>query len=248
MSIQTILRVQKLCKSFGGVQALNNLDLCVNEQEIVGLIGPNGSGKTTLLNLIAGALKPDKGKIEFQGTDITCALREERCRNGISRTFQTAKPFLKLTLLQNVMLARYYGRNPARSRDQATMEAKDLLDFVGLKAKFELPAHMLSLAERKRLELVRAMASHPRLLLLDEMMAGLNLVEIGSAMDVIREIKRRGIVIIMVEHIVRAVMDLSDRVVVLNLGEKIAEGSPKDVARDENVIRAYLGESYRVAG
>lgn len=222
-----MLEVIRVSKAFGGIQAINELNLLVNEKEIVGLIGPNGSGKTTLLNLIAGALKLDRGEIRFRGKEMTGTSREQRCVDGICRTFQLSRPFLLMTVLQNVMLARYYGRNPAQSRSEATSEAEELLEFTGLKEKAMLVGHSLSLSERKKLELARALAGHPYLLLLDEFMAGLNPAEIQKAMEVIRGIKGRGITVIMVEHIIRAVMGLSDRVIVLNVGQKIAEGSPK---------------------
>ena len=178
-----ILEVEKVFKSFGGLTALANIDITVTEGEIIGLIGPNGSGKTTLLNLITGALRCDRGTIRFRGKDITRVSRERRCVEGINRTFQSSRPFPKMTVLQNVMVARCYGRNPARSRRAAALESEILIDFMGLREKKDIPAHNLGSAESKRLELGRALAANPTLLLLDEPMAGLSQGEISSIID-----------------------------------------------------------------
>jgi len=238
-----ILEILKLCKSFGGVAANKNLDITVNEKEILGLIGPNGSGKTTLFNLVTGYVKVDSGTIKFKGRDITHAKRHERCAYGIARTFQLAKPFATLTALQNVAAGRLYGREPAQSMKQATEEAVGLLDIVGLKGKEGKIAGNLILADRRKLEVARALAVNPILLLLDEVIAGLNAVETEGFLKFLEEIiKTRGLTVIMVEHILKTVLDMSDRIVVLSTGEKIADCHPQELIHNKLVVDAYLGE------
>ena len=238
-----LLEVEKVSKSFGGLMAVRRLDIAANEGEILGLIGPNGSGKTTLFNLITGFLKPNSGMIKFRGENITGLKPHRVCGSGIARTFQLVKPFAQLTALQNVMVGRVYGRNPARSLKQAGAESSEILDFVGLGDKRDVVAHSLTLPNRKRLELARALATKPYLLLLDEIMAGLNPVEAEAAMELIKNIRDSGITVIMVEHIVKAVFGISGRVVVMNYGEKIAEGTPQEMAQNQAVIEAYLGST-----
>lgn len=239
-----ILKVEKICKAFGGLRAVNNLDFEVNDGEIVGIIGPNGSGKTTSLNLFTGFLKPNSGKITFRDDDITGMARYKVCQKGIARTFQLCKPFLDFTALQNVVVGRVYGHQPSCSLKQAAEEARQILDQVGLLSKEETLVKDLTTMQRKRLELARALATRPTMLLLDELMAGLNLTEADEACKLITSIRDSGITIIMVEHIVKAVTCISDRIMVLNMGEKIAEGAPEDIVRDQRVIDVYLGKAH----
>jgi branched-chain amino acid transport system ATP-binding protein len=237
-----LLQVEKLNKSFGGLMALCELNFEIFEGEIFGVIGPNGSGKTTLFNVITGFLKAHSGKVIFMGKDITGLPPHEICRKGIARIFQLVKPFAQLTVLANVMVGGMYGRNSASNMKQAREKSTEILNFVGLGNKMEVAAHQLTMAERKRLELARALAAHPQLLLLDELMAGLNPAETEIAMELVKKIRGSGITVIMVEHIMKAVLGISDRIMVLNAGMKIAEGFPKEVVKNQQVIEAYLGK------
>jgi len=239
------LKVENLSKSFGGLQVLSRVNFEVHQGEILGLIGPNGSGKTTLFNLMTGFLKPNTGKIIFEEKDITSAQNHHVCRVGIARTFQLVKPFAHMTALQNVMVGRMYGRKPARSLKEARAESEEILGSIDLGVKKSNVAHSLTLSDRKRLELAKALATRPKLLLIDEMMAGLNLTETEEAIRIIKKIRDSGITLMVVEHIMRAVLGISDRIMVLNAGEKIAEGAPQEIMRDKGVTEAYLGkESY----
>jgi len=241
----SFLKVDGLSKSFGGLKAVHKVDFTVEEGETVGIIGPNGSGKTTTLNLLTGFLKPDAGSILFKGNDIAGFPRNRVCRQGVARTFQLVKPFLAFTALQNVLVGRMYGNDSASDLKTATEESKQLLDRVGLLGKVGVLAKDLTLMERKRLELARAMAAKPRLLLLDELMAGLNHAETDDAMQLIRGIKAEAnLTIVVVEHIVKAILGLSDRIFVLNMGQKIAEGSPQEVIHNPEVIDVYLGKPH----
>ena len=238
------LQVDGLCKSFGGLRAIRDLNFSVEEGEIVGIIGPNGSGKTTALNLVTGFLKPDSGKVTFRGDDITGLARYRVSQKGVARTFQLVKPFLESTALENVMVGRAYGHSPASSLEVAAEESVGILDQVGLADRAKVVVKDLTVMQRKRLELARALAAKPHLLLLDELMAGLNAREAEDACGLIRQIRESKITIIVVEHIVKAVCGLSDRIVVLNMGEKIAEGPPDEIVRNPSVIDLYLGKAH----
>lgn len=239
-----LLTVEKLCKSFGGLKAINDLDFNVEEGEIVGIIGPNGSGKTTALNLLTGFLKPNSGSITFRGGNITGLPRYKVNQKGIARTFQLSKPFLDFTALQNVKVGRMYGQEPGHNMKIAADESRVILEKVGLLHKADALVKDLTVMQRKRLELARALATKPALLLLDELMAGLNAAEADEACKLITEIRDSKITIIMVEHIVKAVTCLSDRILVLNMGQKIAEGNPQEIIRNPKVIEVYLGKSH----
>jgi len=240
--INLLLEVKNLSKSFGGLRALSQVNIAIPKGAIVGLIGPNGSGKTTLFNLISGLFKPDSGKVIFNGHDITGLPPFKICRAGIARTFQLTKPFLHLSILENVMVGRAYGSEPVQSIEQIKAECETILEFVGLKTNYELKPVALIPVYKKRLEIARALATKPKLLLLDEMMVGLNPKEIEDAMELIGEIRNSGVTVVVVEHLMKAVLGISDRIIVLNAGEKIAEGAPEEIIENQQVIDAYLGD------
>jgi len=236
-----LLEARGLAKTFGGLSAVNDLSFTVRAGEILGLLGPNGSGKTTVFNLIAGALPADRGAVYFEGRDITRFPPHRRAALGIARTFQLVRALSGLTVLDNVLVARLYGRARAGAVRDARAEAVECLEFVGLAGRAARPARTLSLAERKNLEIARALASGPRLLLLDEPAAGLNPTEVRALLALLRKIRAGAITIVIVEHNVGAMRDLCDRVVVLNAGRKIAEGVPRETLEHAEVIEVYLG-------
>ncbi|MEZ4661185.1 MAG: ABC transporter ATP-binding protein [Caldilineaceae bacterium] len=237
-----MLTITNLSKAFGGLLAVNSVDLRVGAEEIVGLIGPNGAGKTTLFNLISGTYAADAGAITFDGADITRLSPDRRCKLGIARTFQLVRIFPDLTALQNVCVGQIYGRTGAKSLHSAEAAAHELLTLVGLADRAKLEAKHLTLVDRKRLELARALATQPKLLLLDELLAGLNPSEVVAATDLIRNIRAQGIAILVVEHLVSAVLSVADRVICMAVGSKIGEGAPAEIVNNRAVIEAYLGD------
>jgi branched-chain amino acid transport system ATP-binding protein len=237
---EPLLGLEGVSKAFAGVQAVRGVSLDVPAGTVVGIMGPNGSGKTTLFNLIAGVFRPDGGRIRLRGRDVTQLPPHRRCAHGIARTFQHVRPFPGLTAIDNVLVGLLHGRRRGHGRDSERVAAR-FLALVGLDAKAHVLATRLSLIERRRLELARALATGADLLLLDEFMAGLTATETANAMEVIRRVRDDGTTLLIVEHIVWALLDLSDRIVVLSAGEKIADGTPAAVAVDPAVVDAYLG-------
>jgi branched-chain amino acid transport system ATP-binding protein len=240
-----ILQLERVSKKFGGLLALDSVDLEVEQGEIVGVIGPNGAGKSTLLNLIAGVFKPTSGSISFQGEKITGLRPDKICRLGIGRTFQIPRPFSKMTVLDNVLVAASFG-GPAVGKSPRHI-AEEMLEFVGFPLLPGTVASSLNTAQLRRLDLARALASQPKLLLLDESAAGLTPNELTDLQTLILKIRAQGMTVLIVEHLMRLIMQLCDRIIVLQYGVKIADGVPEQIASDENVANAYLGEKYLIS-
>jgi len=236
-----ILQVQDVTKRFGGLQALTDVTFDLPEGQILGLIGPNGAGKTTLFNVINGVYAPNKGKIFFRDEDITGKPSYEVARRGLARAHQVVRPLHDLTVRENVMVGACFGRE-GHSLAAAVQKADAALAQVGLAARADQPSGLLNVAQKKRLELARALAARPYLLLLDEVLAGLNPTEIAEMVDTILKIRDEGITILMIEHVMQAVMSISDRIIVLDYGQLIAQGKPEEVAANPQVIEAYLGD------
>lgn len=238
---EALLEVRGVTKSFGGLKALSDVSLTLRRGEILGLIGPNGAGKTTLFNVVAGVHRPDRGSVLFRGRVIDRLGVHERCRLGIARTFQITRPFPGLTVLENAMVGALFGHRARSALAEARERAAAALGRVGLGTRAGALASTLTIGERKRLEMARALATDPEVLLLDEAVAGLSPPEVDEMMTAIRALNAGGITILMIEHVMRAVMGVSGRIVVLHYGQKLAEGSPDEVAANEQVVEAYLG-------
>ena len=237
-----ILEGKNLTKNFGGLTAVASVDFYVDQGEVLGLIGPNGAGKTTLFNLISAALVPKPGTITFKGQNITRMKPYKICRMGIARTFQTVKIFGNMPVFDNVRIGALFGTSTRLSSAEADRVTSELLSFVELSNQKYAMAKDLTLANQKRLEVARALSTRPELLLLDEMMAGLTYTEVAQAMELVEKIHSRGITIIMIEHVMKAIMNVCDRIIVLHHGKKIAEGTPQEIAKNETVVEVYLGE------
>jgi branched-chain amino acid transport system ATP-binding protein len=236
-----ILEVQEISKRFGGLQALTNVAFTLEQGHILGLIGPNGAGKTTLFNVINGVYKPEKGRIIFRGEDITGKPPYEAARRGLARTYQVVRPLQELTVRENVMVGACFGREKHYQAPAAKI-ADEVLETVGLGERAEQLAGSLNVAQKKRLEMARTLAARPYLLLLDEVLAGLNSSEIAALIETVQLIRNQGVTILMIEHVMQALMTLSDEVIVLDYGELIATGTPEEVVQNQQVIEAYLGD------
>ncbi len=239
-----LLEIHNLTKQFGGLTAVSDLSISLEEGMILGLIGPNGAGKSTAFNCIAGVYPPSGGRVLFNGEDVTPLKPYDICKKGIARTFQLVKPFPTKSVLKNVMVGTFLHTTDPRA---AETEAMEILSFIGLDGKRDILGKSLTIPDRKALELARALAVRPRLLLLDEVMAGLRPAEVEYMIQTIRKIRDRGVTIFLIEHIMQAIMSLSQKIVVIHYGKKIAEGTPREIASNEDVIKAYLGKEYAIS-
>jgi branched-chain amino acid transport system ATP-binding protein len=240
-----LLKCTEVSKRFGGLQALKKVDLTVNKNEIAGLVGPNGSGKSTLLNLISGVYKPDSGKIFFLDEDISKLPPYIICSKGITKTSQTVQSFPEMTAIENVLTGVLFNGKKNTEKTEALPRARELLEFVGLnQEKFDIPAKNLNVVELRRVQLAKALATMPKLLLLDELLTGLTPRESDEAIELIKLINKQGVTVLIVEHVMRVIMGLCDRVTVLHHGEKIFEGTPKEVVNDKRVVKVYLGKRF----
>ncbi|KAA3660266.1 MAG: ABC transporter ATP-binding protein [Chloroflexi bacterium] len=235
----TLLEAKNITKRFGGLVAVNDLSLSVEKGEILGMIGPNGAGKTTAFNMISGYYQPNEGQVIFDGNDITGMRPHKVCKLGLTRTFQVVKPFPQLSVLDNVIVGAY---NRTDDKAIAREKSQEILGFLGMSDMTKQLAGSLSVAGRKRLEIAKVLATEPKMILLDEAMAGLRPTETDEIIELVRQISQRGIALLLVEHVMKVIMSLADRIVVIHHGEKIAEGKPQQVVQDQTVIDAYLGE------
>jgi branched-chain amino acid transport system ATP-binding protein len=234
-----LLEAKNITKRFGGLVAVGNLSLSVDKGEILGMIGPNGAGKTTAFNLISGVYKLDEGAVFFKGENITGLRPDQICQKGLTRTFQVVKPFPEISVLDNVLVGAY---NRTGNAQVARKKAEDVLAFLEMKSVANQQAGSLPIAGRKRLEIAKALATEPEMILLDETMAGLRPTEVDQMIELVRRISQQGIALLLVEHVMKVIMSLADRIVVIHHGVKIAEGVPQEIVRDQVVIDAYLGE------
>ena len=244
-SVDPQLELKNVTKRFGGVAAVDDVTFAIGKGEILGVIGPNGAGKTTLLNCISGVYRLDGGDVRWQGESIAGLAPFRVARLGIGRTFQIVKPFTSMTVRENVVACALFGSDEDRPRLGAAFGRADgVLELVGLRSKADLPVSAMTIPDRKRLEVARAVATRPKLLLLDEVMAGLNPVEIDDALEMVRAVHQSGVTVVLIEHVMRVIVGVCARVVVLDVGRMLADGPPDVVLRDERVIQAYLGERY----
>jgi len=239
-----MLKVENMTKEFGGLRAVDSLNLAIEKGQILGLIGPNGAGKSTAFNCIAGVFAPTAGTVTFDGEVINGCKPWNLCKKGLARTFQIVKPFASKDVLYNVTVGAFANTNSRRQAEEKAIAILEALDFADKK---DVVAGNLTIADRKRLEIAKALATDPKLLLLDEVMAGLRPAEVDEMVAILKDLRANGVTIFVIEHIMRAIMALSDRIVVIQFGKKIAEGTPAEIANDTNVIKAYLGEDYVAA-
>ena len=240
----SLLELEDVAVSFGGLRALDGISFSVEEGEILGLIGPNGSGKSTAFNVITGAVRADSGRVRFDGRDITGLAPHKIAYRGVARTFQLVRPFARMTALENVLVGTYFGAGRLRHRGRAIEHAHEILARVGLERKAGLHAAELTILERKWLEVGRALAGKPRLILLDEFMAGINQSQVPEAVELVKSMNRMGVTVVVVEHIIKAITSACHRIIVIDAGQKLAEGSVEEVVHDPRVIEAYLGSRH----